>query len=154
MSFELRFKKPHVLQALRYHFIKQTEIKALMMFVNVYAILTAFLLFYKKIRPELFLLGSILWIVLMLVFWYILPVWYYKKSELFQHDWQFKINDESAHLWNEKGELSWEWKEVVKFFESPHFFHFYFGPKSFFIIPKENIPLEEQHLIRGWLKSK
>lgn len=153
MSFELHYKKPAVLQALRYHFIKQTEIKTLMVFVNMYAIITAVLLFYKKIRPELFLLGSFLWIALMLVFWWILPVWFYKKTALFQYDWQLTINETGANLWTTNGEAVWEWKEVTRFFESPDFMHFYFSPKSFFIIPKENIPIEDQHLIRAWIKN-
>ena len=69
MSIEVSYQKAQVLEALRYHFIKQPEIKTLMIVVNVYAILTGILLFMKKIRPELFLLGSVLWIVLLLLFW-------------------------------------------------------------------------------------
>ena len=70
MSIQIQYQKSHVIQGLRYHFIKQSEIKGLMLFVNVYAIITAVLLFYKKIRPELFLVGSLLWIVLMVFFWF------------------------------------------------------------------------------------
>lgn len=153
MSVTLVFHKPQVLQALRYHFIKQTEIKTLMILVNVYAISTAILLFYKKIRPELFLLGSTLWIILMILFWYILPLWFYKKTELFKYDWQFTMSAQGANLWTDKGEAAWEWKEVRFYFESPAFFHFYFGPKSFFIIPKEAISFEDQQIIRGYLRK-
>ena len=152
MAYTLHFEKSAVLQALRYHFIKQSEIKGLMVIVNVYAIATAILLYFKKIRPELFLLGSILWIVLMLLFWYILPWWFYKKTQLFKYDWQFNFNQEGANLVCQQGEAAWEWKEVLHYFESPAFFHFYFGPKSFFIIPKGPISTEDQYQIRGFLK--
>ena len=152
MSFILQFQKSAVLQALRYHFIKQSEIKTLLVIVNVYAIATAILLYYKKIRPELFLLGSVLWIVLMLLFWYILPWWFYRKTPLFKYEWQFNYDQKGANLVCEQGEAAWEWSEVKHYFESPAFFHFYFGPKSFFIIPKEPFSFEEQHEIRGFLK--
>ena len=98
MSIPIQFHKSQVIQGLRYHFIKQSEIKALMVVVNVYAITTAILLYYKKIRPELFLLGSLLWVVLMLLFWYILPWWFYRKTQLFKYDWQFNYTNKGASL--------------------------------------------------------
>ena len=55
MPYLINYNKAQVLQALRYHFMKQSEIKTLMIVVNVYAITTGILLFIKKIRPELFL---------------------------------------------------------------------------------------------------
>ncbi len=152
MSQTLQFQKREVLQALRYHFIKQSEIKTLLIFVNVYAIATAILLYYKKIRPELFLLGSILWIVLMLLFWYILPWWFYRKTHLFKYQWQFNYHARGANMLSQQGEAAWEWSEVKHYFESPAFFHIYFGPKTFFLIPKEPFSLEEQQEIRGFLK--
>jgi hypothetical protein len=154
MSYSISYKKEAVLQALRYHFIKQSEIKSLMILVNIYAIVTAVLLFMKKIRPEPFLLGSLLWIVLMIFFWYILPNMFYKKTALFKQGWKFDFNTTEAKLNGSLGEASWEWTTVTHYFESPEFFHFYFGPKSFFLIPKQEISQEDQHTIRGILKDK
>jgi len=152
MKYSISYIKNEVLQALRYHFIKQSEIKSLMIIVNVYAIVTAVLLFMKKIRPEPFLLGSLLWIVLMIFFWYILPNLFYKKTTLFKEKWEFSFNQKEAKLISSLGEASWGWETVTHYFESPYFFHFYFGPKSFFIIPKSTISIEDQHQIRGILK--
>ena len=154
MSYSISFKKPAVLQALRYHFMKQSEIKTLMIVINLYAVVTAVLLFMKKIRPEPFLLGSILWIALMLYFWFILPNQFYKKTTLFKERWDFSYNNQSATLVGALGEASWGWDTVTHYFESPEFFHFYFSPKSFFLIPKEGISMEDQHEIRGILKDK
>ena len=78
MPYLINYNKAQVLQALRYHFMKQSEIKTLMIVVNVYAITTGILLFIKKIRPELFLLGSILWIILLLLFWFAMPAIFYR----------------------------------------------------------------------------
>jgi signal transduction histidine kinase len=154
MSYSIHYQKEAVLQALRMHFIKQSEIKSLMILVNIYAIVTGVLLFMKKIRPEPFLLGSILWIVLMLFFWFGLPNLFYKKTALFKQDWEFKFNSTEAMLLGELGEASWAWETVTHYFESVDFFHFYFGPKSFFLIPKSNLTQEDQHIIRGILKDK
>lgn len=154
MTYSVEYVKKEVLHALRYHFIKQPEIKILMLVVNMYAIATAVLLFMKKIRPELFLLGSVLWIVLMLFFWYLLPLLFYKKTDFFKQSWEFSYNLSEAELNNNKGTAQWAWSEVTRYFESPIFFHFYFGPKSFFIIPKTNLPYEDQHQIRGILEGK
>ena len=154
MSYLVQYQKAQVLQALRYHFIKQSEIKTLMIVVNVYAIATGVLLFLKKIRPELFLLGSILWIVLLLLFWYAMPAIFYRKAELFKQNWQFSFDQEQANFYSTIGSAQWTWNEMTHYFESPNFFHFYFGPKTFFLIPKENIPFEAQHELRGLLKHK
>lgn len=154
MSFLISYNKKEVLQALRYHFIKQSEIKVLMIAVNIYAIVTAVLLFQKKIRPELFLFGSVLWLLLMLFFWYLLPALFYKKTNLFKSSWNFSYNQLAANLVSEKAEAQWKWAEVTYYFESPYFFHLYFGPKSFFLITKNNLPMEDQHEIRGILKQK
>jgi hypothetical protein len=154
MPYPISFNKSAVLQALRYHFMKQKDIKTLLIIVNLYAATTAILLFMKKIRPEPFLLGSLLWIVLMLIFWYLLPILFYKKTMLFKQDWEFDFNEREARLVGELGEANWEWDTVTHYFESPIFFHFYFSAKSFFIIPKDTITMEDQHIIRGILKGK
>ena len=120
MSHTISYKKSEVLQALRYHFIKQKEIKSLMIIVNIYAIITAVLLFMKKIRPEPFLLGSILWILLMGFFWFILPNLFYKKTTLFKEEWEFDYNQQEARLLSKLGEASWSWDTVTYYFESPY----------------------------------
>ena len=154
MAYSVHYKKAQVLQALRYHFMKQSEIKTLMIVVNVYAIATGVLLFLKKIRPELFLLGSILWIILLLLFWYAMPALFYKKADLFKQDWTFSFNEAHANLYSNLGSAEWTWNELTHYFESPYFFHFYFGPKTFFLIPKENIPFEVQQELKALLKHK
>ena len=153
MSISIQYQKNQVIQGLRYHFIKQSEIKGLMLFVNAYAIVTAVFLFYKKIRPELFLLGSILWIVLMVFFWYLLPWLFYRRTNMFKQDWIFSFNETGAGLESESGRAEWTWSEVTRFFESPLFFHFYFAPKSFFILPKANFSFEDQQMIRSYFKN-
>ena len=122
--------------------------------VLIITILTGILLFLKKIRPELFLLGSVLWIVLLLLFWYLMPNIFYKKTALFTYNWDFSFDNQKASLQSMQGEAAWNWEEVSHYFESPHFFHIYFGPKTFFLIPNDNMTLEVKQTIRAILKNK
>lgn len=154
MQYHFEYHKKTVIQALRFHFLKRNEIRIMIVLVNAFAILSAVLYYMGKIRPEPFLLGSIIWLVLMISFWYILPNNIYKKSATFQDQFVITTYEEEMVLENQKGQVSWPWTRFVHFFESPHFFHLYFDAKSFFLVPKENMTIEDQHLWRGELNEK
>src|SRR5262245_47241677 len=64
------YNKGKVIQALRYHFITRREIRIMMILVNVFALLSAGLFFFKKISPLAFLVSSLLWFMLMITFWF------------------------------------------------------------------------------------
>ena len=78
------YNKPKVIQALRYHFITRREIKVMMILVNVFAIISAGLFFFKKVDPLAFLVSSILWFALMVIFWFLLPQMIYRKADTFK----------------------------------------------------------------------
>jgi hypothetical protein len=137
------YNKPKVIQALRYHFITRKEIRLLMIMVNVFAITSAVLFFFKKISPLAFLVGSVLWFSLMIVFWYILPQVIYRKAATFKDSFRVILEDQHMFLENERGSRSWPWKAFSSFIESPHFFHLYFDSRSFFLIPKDAFPPAE-----------
>ena len=61
------------MQALRYHFISRLEIRTMLILVNVFALASVTLYAFGKITAFAFLVGSVLWIVLMISFWFILP---------------------------------------------------------------------------------
>ena len=86
MTIYFGYEKKKVLQALRYHFISRPEIRIMIILVNVFAIATFTLYFLKKIQPLAFLVGSLLWIILMISFWYILPAMVYRKAVTFKHE--------------------------------------------------------------------
>ena len=69
MTVFFGYNKKQVIQALRYHFLNRPEIKILLIFVNVFAIASAVLLYFKIIQPLSFFFFSLLWFILMLVFW-------------------------------------------------------------------------------------
>jgi hypothetical protein len=131
------YNKSKVIQALRYHFITRKEIKTMIILVNVFAILSAGLFFYKKISPLAFLVASILWFTLMIAFWFILPYSIYKKAATFKDGFKVSLEDQHLFLENDRGSKSWPWTAFSSLVESPHFFHLYFDSRSFFLIPKD-----------------
>jgi hypothetical protein len=154
MQHSFTYEKKKVIQGLRYHFIQRNEVRVLIVLVNVFAIFSAVLFYTKKIRPEPFLLGSIIWLVLMASFWFILPNSIYKKAATFKDSFIIHFLNEEVRLENQRGFVQWQWNKFSKFFESPHFFHLYFDSKSFFLVPKEGMGEEFKHELRGLLNSK
>lgn len=154
MQHSFFYEKKKVIQALRYHFVQRPEIRILIVLVNVFALVAAILFYTKKIRPEPFLLGSFIWVILMATFWYFLPNSIYKKAATFQDSFIIYFQEEEIRLENERGFVNWPWTKFNHFFESPHFFHLYFDAKSFFLVPKENMGEEFKHELRGLLNTK
>ena len=154
MEFSFSYDKKKVIQALRLHFIARFEIKLLMILVNVFAIASAIMFYQKVIRPEPFLLGTIVWLLMLLGVWYILPYSIYKKSETFKQSFIIWINTNSIRLENENGYVTWQWNMFNRFFESPLFFHLYFNEKSFFLLPKDDMTEDLKHELRALLNEK
>jgi len=154
MHHSFSYNKKQVIQGLRYHFITRPEIRLLVIMVNVFAIIAAILYGLKKIRPEPFLLGSCLWLLIMAAFWYFLPNIVYKRALTFKGTFTIHFNEYDVRLENGQGHVDWNWKQFSSFFESPNFFHLYFSAKSFFLVPKENMTQDYRHELRGLLNDK
>jgi signal transduction histidine kinase len=148
------YNKGKVIQALRYHFISRKEIKIMMILVNLFAILSAGLYFFKKIDPLAFLVSSMLWFFLMFIFWFLLPLIIYKKASTFKDRFRANLKNTEFMLENDRGSKAWPWTDFSTWMESPHFFHLYFNPRSFFIIPKEAFPGDEESAARKIFSEK
>ena len=125
----------------------------MMILVNVFAIASAALFFFRKINPFAFLVSSMLWFILMLIFWILLPQLIYKRSVTFKDRLKVSLTDMEFGIENEKGGRHWDWKEFSTWMESPYFFHLYFNPRSFFIIPKDAFEGEGLNEARNILKA-
>ena len=125
----------------------------MMILVNVFAIVSAGLFYFGKVKPLAFLLSSVLWFVLMVTFWYLLPAMIYKRSATFQDRLRTTLNTGEFRIETERGGRSWEWKEFSTWMESPYFFHLYFNTRSFFIIPKDAFDGDAVHEARSILKE-
>lgn len=126
----------------------------MMILVNVFAILSAALFFFKRISPYAFLISSLLWFTLMIVFWFLLPYMVYRKADTFKDRFRAKLSEDEFRIENERGGRSWQWSAFSTWIESPHFFHLYFNSRSFFIVPKEAFEGDNVHEARKILKVK
>ena len=129
-------------------------IKILMIFVNVFAILSASLFFFKKISPLAFLVSSMLWFVLMILFWFLLPNIIYRKASTFKDSFKATIDSEQFKIENKQVSRSWAWSTCSGWVESPFFFHIYFDNRSFFLIPKDAFEGDEVHQARKIISGK
>jgi hypothetical protein len=155
MKVEFSYDKGQVLQALRYHFLSKKEIRLMIILVNVFALASAALFYFKKILPLAFLVGSFLWFFLMISFWFLLPGMVYRRATTFKDHFTMNFENDSFSVGNERGSRSWPWKAVKSFLETPNFFHLYFDSRSFFLVPKNSFTsADEVHEMRRLLKDK
>ena len=153
MHFNFSYNKKKVLQALRYHFIAQKEIKILFIVIVLFDLISGILYFTGKIRPEPFLLGAVIWFFFLISFWYLMPGLVYKRSMTFRESFTIYFQLSYVALENSKGRVEWEWHRFTNYFESPYFFHLYFSAKSFFLVPKDNLSKEEGAEVRRLLSN-
>jgi YcxB-like protein len=155
MKIHFGYDKKQVIQALRYHFISRPEIRIMLILVNVFALTSITLYALEKITAMAFLVGSFLWIVLMISFWFVLPGLVYRKAITFRHNFSMNFEEEGFTLGHEKGSKYWPWNALKTFIESPHFFHLYFDSRSFLLVPKSGCADPEGiYQLRKILKEK
>jgi hypothetical protein len=155
MKIYFGYDKRQVIQALRYHFISRKEIRLMLILVNVFALVTITLYALKKITPMPFFVGSSLWIVLMISFWFILPYMVYRKAVTFKHEFSLDFQEEGFTLAHERGSKTWEWTKLSSYLESPHFFHLYFDSRSFLLVPKNGCKdSDEVFALRNLIREK
>lgn len=155
MTIEFSYEKGKVLQALRYHFISRPELRIMIILVNVFAFVSAALFYFQKITPFAFLVGSVLWFSLMIMFWFVMPQVIYRRAATFKDHFTMNFGEDRFSLGNERGSRSWPWEALSKFVESPHFFHLYFDSRSFFLVPKSGCRTSDEVFeLRQILKKK
>ena len=155
MEIYFSYEKKLVIQALRYHFITRPEIKMLLILVNIFAIFSAALFYFKKVSPLAFMVSTFLWVGLMIAFWFIMPHAVYRKASTFQDTFKMTFSEYRVRVENERGFTDWNWDKFSTYIESPHFIHLYFDSKSFFLVPKAAVE-NQQFLddLRTLLKEK
>lgn len=154
MTVQFGYDKKQVVQALRYHFLSRKEIRLMIILVNVFALLSAGLFYFKKILPFAFFVSTFLWIILMFSFWFVLPGVVYRRAATFRDHFTMNFEEAGFSLGNERGGREWSWKTVSYYLETPHFFHLYFNATSFFLVPKAAFKKEQLSEMRDMLRSK
>lgn len=148
------YQKRKVIQALRYHFLSRKELRLLIIAINLFAFVSAFLFYYKKISPIAFLSSSFLWFILMLTIWFILPLTVFRKNKTFKDHFSIRFGDQDIQITTSGGYKSWPYTAFQYFLETPHFFHLYLSERSFFLLPKEACGEGEDHTLRLLLREK
>ncbi|HMH23311.1 MAG TPA: YcxB family protein [Puia sp.] len=138
MTVSFGYNKKQVLDGLRGHFFGRLEIRILSIVINVFAILSAILFYFKEIQPISFLIFSLLWFFLWISVRRLLPLSIYKKSATFKDTFIMSLNDQGILLETQRGSQHWPWENFSAFKETAYFFHVYFNPRSFFMIPKDS----------------
>lgn len=155
MTVDFSYDKPQVIQALRYHFISKRELRIMIILVNAFAILSLVLYTMGKITPVAFIINSLLWIILMISVWFILPGVVYRRAETFRHHFTMYFNQDDFTLEHEKGRRNWPYSALKTFKESPNFFHLYFDERSFLLVPKDGFKtIEDIGSLRELLRKK
>ncbi len=154
MQITFDYNKKKVIQALRYYFIMRREIRILIVLVNLFSILTAVLFFTHKISPFAFLFSAVMWLLLMIMFWFIMPAMVYRRTASFKEQFTAVFSVDDLELKNNKGFIKWKWRKFITYKETPHFFFLYLNKRSFFLIPKEKFNLSELKEIQILLQQK
>lgn len=155
MTIHFTYEKSKVIQALRYHFITRPELRIMIIIVNVFALLSATLAYFKLVGIMAFFLGSVLWFMLMISVWFLLPGVIYRRTNTFKDHFDMSFEETGFSLGNERGSRNWSWKVLSTFLESPHFFHLYFDSRTFFLVPKSGFrSTDEIFELRQMLKEK
>ncbi len=128
MTVQFGYNKKEVLDGLRGHFIGRPEIRILIIVINVFALLSFFLLVFKKIPSIPFLIFAFLWFTLWISIRWLLPLSIYKRSATFKDNFVLSLTDQGVLLKTKKGNQLWRWEDFSAFKETIYFFHVYFNP--------------------------
>jgi len=155
MTIHFTYDKAKVMQGLRYHFITRPELRLMIIVVNVFALLSATLFYFKIVTALAFFIGSLLWFMLMISVWFLLPEIIYRRTSTFKDHFEMSFEETGFSLGNERGSRNWPWRVLTTFLESPHFFYLYFDSRTFFLVPKSGCrSTDEVFELRQLLKEK
>lgn len=160
MTVHFSYEKKQVLDGLRNHFFSRPEIKFLVIAVNVFAIGSAILFYFKYIQAFSFLAFSLMWFLLWLTIRILLPLSIYKRSQTFKDSFSLSLTqNEGVLLQTERGQQLWKWADFSNFKETLYFFHLYFDSRSFFLVPKDSFKdlveiQEARKILKDNIKSK
>lgn len=137
MTIHFEYNKKQVLRALRYHFFSKKDIRILILIVNAFALISAFLYYMDVVRPLAFLIGSFLWLSLMFSFWWLLPLKIYRGAQTFRETLEIVFGKDEMIITHSEGRKHWAYASFESMKETPEFFYLYVNPRSFFLIPQD-----------------
>jgi hypothetical protein len=137
MQLEFSYNKEEVLHALRYHFMHRGEIKVFRNTLIILLLATLAGYVFHVVTPQAFTGIAIMIALLVLVFWYMLPISIYNKAATFKDNIQLQYSEEGMVISTGGSEYqrSISWNNFSRVVETKKFFFLYKDKKSFFLIP-------------------
>lgn len=135
MFLDFSYDKSDVINALRFHFMNRGEIRV---FRVTLLILFGFTVIGNLLGlvPFPTVLGVfVLIFVLIMVFWYILPISTFQKSATFRENIHLNYDEQEIKIGTRTGERRLVWKSFFAVVETRDFFFLYRDRSSFFLIP-------------------
>ncbi len=136
MDLHFQYKRQEVIDALRFHFLNRPEMK-LFKTILIIMVLFAFVGYFAHfVTLQMLIWIFLLFVVVSLFFWYILPYSVYRKAKTFQEpEITLRWNKEHLLIGTRRGESTLPWSRLSNIIETKHFFYLYSSGKSFFLIP-------------------
>ena len=136
MTLHFHYDKQAVIDALRFHFMNRPEMKFFKV-VLILMILSAFAgYFFGMLVLSALIWIFLLFVVLVLFFWYILPYSVYRKARTFREkDIRLDWDTRSLTIVTDSGQRTLPWDRFSNVLETSKFFYLYQSNKSFFLIP-------------------
>ncbi|MFB6455618.1 YcxB family protein [Chitinophaga sp. Hz27] len=137
MHLEFNYDRNEVLSALRYHFMHRGEIKVFRNTIIIFLLATFAGYIFNLVTINALTGITIMILVLVWIFWYLLPVSIYNKAATFKDDIRLKFNEEGLMI--STGATYHErvigWNKFSKVVETKKFIYLYRDQKTFFLIP-------------------
>lgn len=137
MHLEFSYNKEEVLNALRHHFMQRGEIKVFRNTLIILLLATLGGYVFRLVTPQALTGIAIMVVLLVLVFWYMLPISTYNKAATFKDNIQLQYSEEGMVISTGHSEYqrSISWNNFSRVVETKTFFFLYKDKKSFFLIP-------------------
>lgn len=155
MHLEFSYNREDVLNALRYHFLQRGEIKVFRNALVILLLATLAGYFFSLVTTNTLIGISAMVVLLLWVFWYLLPVSTYNKAATFKDQIRLHFSEEGMAISTRASEHQRQisWNNFTQVVETKKFFFLYRDKKSFFLIPTSAFETEDArrkfgHLIR------
>ena len=135
VAFQFSYNKEEVISALRYHFLRRTEILVLGWALLVFFLFTLFGTFFHLFPLPVFFAVFLMIVILMVIFWYLLPFSLYTKSATFQESILLKGEEDYLSINTHFSEKRVSWNSFIQVVQTRDFLFLYRDKKSFFLIP-------------------
>jgi YcxB-like protein len=152
MVVEFSYKKSSVINALRLHFLNRGEVRVFRITLIILFACTVVGNLLGVVSASAVLGIFIMMVVILLFFWYLLPVSTYNKSATFKEHIRLQLDDQGMRIGTKNGERLVGWKNFNSVIETKDFYYLYRDKKSFFLIPSDSFNIEDKREFTQMLK--